>query len=787
MKQVRVRPVRYHAGMWVPALSVVAAGGLITTAAEAQPRTARWAHATSGRWLDAFNWDPQVVPRNGVPASATYDVVIDSTGSAYQVDYAGLFGFSLNSFTLASPNALVLQNAGTLTINGQMNIQSGVYRFGWEDGLSGPRLSQGVLNIAPSARFEIARSNISTDGPSNKIENMTINGDIHLANVRSRLALLGNVTLNGNISVTGEDAILYMVGQSSLDGNATIDVREHNNRTAHFSFGEQGAPPANIVLGSSTQLRGSNAEFLIRGNVTNRGLISSDTAGKSIDILGSPGIFRNEGTIEVLQGASLNLGVFQDTSTQWVNAGILRIAGGELALGGLIDARTIGTIERSSGLLSVRGRILNQNHTLVMDSSITGPWTFKEGGTVVGGTIQLADRNALAFQTLTNDSARSANFDGVTISGDLLADTPRSRIGIMNSFRVNGTFEATGTFKLIAIGTPTITAGDFFIHDGARISISIGSTLTLGPDAVVRGSGPVGYSFDDNNPTPNTNLNNQGSILADGSGNVLSLVATLGNLNSGSITATNGAIVEFAAVRTNTRLTNNGTIRAESGGSVTFGAPSVLGNVSGHTLNGGVWRVGPGGTIDFQAASATITTNASDVELSGATSQFADLDTLQINTGTFSLKNGRLFHTNQGFQNSGSLIIGINASLDVSTLLSLTPSSMLFIEIAADGSLGHANAISGTLAGMLTIFAEDLQNFRLGDRFEIIESVSLSGNFSNIHLPVLPGGRAFQVERTAQSVEIVVVPSPSSGCLMLGILAMGMRRRRVKREPQEVA
>jgi len=59
-----------------------------------------------------------------------------------------------------------------------------------------------------------------------------------------------------------------------------------------------------------------------------------------------------------------------------------------------------------------------------------------------------------------------------------------------------------------------------------------------------------------------------------------------------------------------------------------------------------------------------------------------------------------------------------------------------------------------------------------------VQATSITGNFSTLDLPTLYGGLRFELQRTASSVDLVVVPTPTSAALLTLVAGATLTRRR---------
>jgi hypothetical protein len=156
------------------------------------------------------------------------------------------------------------------------------------------------------------------------------------------------------------------------------------------------------------------------------------------------------------------------------------------------------------------------------------------------------------------------------------------------------------------------------------------------------------------------------------------------------------------------------TFQNAAGGSVRVEAGTLRsdlnGTLSGTSLRGGDWFVGDGGAVD--AVGRTITAINAAVELSGAGSSFAAIDSLSrvADRGTFRVTGGRDFQTDAGvaaFTVDGALEVGAGSSFGVTNALANLSAGTLSggsfvvggsLELAQGGSIAALEAAL-TLAG----------------------------------------------------------------------------------------
>lgn len=217
-----------------------------------------------------------------------------------------------------------------------------------------------------------------------------------------------------------------------------------------------------------------------------------------------------------------------------------------------------------------------------------------------------------------------------------------------------------------------------------------------------------------------------------------------------------------AATNSYVNLNNNATINnltVGQGDTLSFNQNKHLSIVSGSAVNNaGTLSFGNGSSLDFLSASGTLTSTG-----------------LITGTGTIT---GNVI--NSGTVNPGSSI----GTLSITGNYTQTSLGRLFVDLAGTGAgqydflniSGNAN-LGGTLAMNLFNSFDPAS----GSSFNILQANSgLTGTFSNLSLPVLSGGRQWQVAYGANRVQVNVVPEPSAYLTFVAGIAIVLVRRRVK-------
>jgi hypothetical protein len=148
---------------------------------------------------------------------------------------------------------------------------------------------------------------------------------------------------------------------------------------------------------------------------------------------------------------------------------------------------------------------------------------------------------------------------------------------------------------------------------------------------------------------------------------------------------------------------NTGTVEVDSG---TLTISGSLAQLSGGQLTGGTWIVRASSTLNISTGS-NITTNAASVILNGSGSTFAKINSLNNNTGIFSVLGGRSFSTAGALANSGTITVSAGSAMTVTGAYSPTANSITCV----DGTLTLSGTTTiwgrltgtGTVNGSLTI------------------------------------------------------------------------------------
>ncbi len=319
-------------------------------AASASARAASviWAPNASGSWTTATNWSSN--PALPGPADS---VTINQPGAITVTLSSGTQ--SINSLT--DDNILTLAGgtlavATTLQVNGALNF-------------TGATLQNATLSTAGSGTLGISSgtfdgvtlaSNLPVNASTLTIrDGLTLSGDPTLS-----LSNGSNLNINNNLTVGG-------TGIVEFDGTSAASVA---NAGGALIIGP------NVLFQTGT----ASGSFSPAG-LTNQGLISAQTSGKTITI--SSANFTNSGSLQTLNGATLTI-----NSSNWTNSGNITLdSTSTLNLGGTFTTAAIGTINRTGGTINITGTLTNTANTFALTAA-TGPYTLS--GTILNGNVSIA-------------------------------------------------------------------------------------------------------------------------------------------------------------------------------------------------------------------------------------------------------------------------------------------------------------------------------------------------------------------------------------------------------------
>jgi hypothetical protein len=774
---------------------------------------------------------------NGGPATlngVTLDVALSHVapyGSMANITVQNGLTLQNHNITLNSGCGIVASDSSTFGGTGEIIVNNLTNGSGWVSNIGGTNVT-----IGPSVTITTGSGGSSDDNFVN-ITTLENKGTIALGTSGTPITVSDTVpwTNSGTISVasntmtvdgswTNTGSMTATGGTLALNGtwSNTGSISENN---AVLIVGGTGTGLSNITA--------TNGGVLFSGNyttaqalqisrtkayigVTDSGVI--DNTGATLNADGTEPIEVMDGTIQGGTITSTNGGkvVASDFATLSSLTLDAPLSGGVVTADSVINNSTM--IVSKNGALTLEGSWANNgaiavtNSTLVLDSvpsslgmfrvtggfeSLFAPATTAQIQQIIstkaswslndGATLNNTGNNLVLSQNGSNWSFYGGEIDGGTISstdGTQLSISPSGSTFFI-SMTINGVTLSTG-----AQVTNDVTAT---IENG--LTLADGATVQLG----ATGFGPGSMSF-----SGTQTLGGTGEILLQGdrgenssmypSSGTLTIgpnITVAGGSSFGTVGSTAGSIVNNGLISSpvsgitltiDGAFTNNGTIQASNGGTLTISSPNELTNLDPGTLTGGTWNVFAGSTLNLP--STTITTNAANITLNGTGSNFAALNTLANNLGTLTVSGGRIFTTSAPLlTNDGMLAILSGSQINALAFDNNSDGTMSFQlskGVAASGLLDASGAVN--LGGTLQWSLAPGYTPAPGDSLTILQGLSVSGVFADTMAPALPPGVGYSLVYSPSEVQIdfAAVPEPAIVSLLLvgGAGAMLRRSRR---------
>jgi len=670
-------------------------------------------------------------------------------GVIYGYNDVELIGVT-NSGNFNVPNGQLVELSGTITNSGTITLNSTNTYSSLYLAANTTLTGGGTVVMGAGAAYAQIYGNDGSSTYTLTNSNNTIEG-YGCISCGGYINFVNNSTVNANTS--GQTLSLYLNSLTTGTNTKTMEATnggqlELQNGTWTNTGGTITAATSSDVLLTDTVITGgtlstsgsgatagviySNGAELI--GVTNTGNLTVQNA----DTLNVSGTITNSGTIS-LQSSTTYTNLYLEANTTLAGSGtvvmgngapyaqIYGVSGTTLTSDNTIEG--YGCISCGGYINFVNNSTVNSNTSgetlnLALSSTTTGTNT-KTMEATNGGELELqAGTWTNTGGTITAAASSSVVLNGTTVTGGTLTTSGTgSSAGVIYG-------EAGATLVSLT------NSGNFTIQNGqtANISGTITNTgtitvassttytnLNLAANTTLSGSGTIilgdGAKYAQMDGTAGLTLTNSGNTI-EGQGNIGEGDLVVTNTSGSMIANVSGATLTIQP--NSTGFTNNGTIEAESGG--TLMVDGTLTNYSSgtKTLSGGTYIANGTGSILYLGTSGGVTTlSASATEenggliYTGTTGTTNALSGLTSITSTGSLTIGGVAFTDSGnFSNAGSLTILGGESFKVATLSQISSGSLTAGTFVLDANLDLTGATQTitTNAATLTLAGGTIEN-----------------------------------------------------------------------------
>lgn len=663
----------------------------------------------------------------GTNTALDLGVAATSSGTLIYTGAAGTLGKDINvlgngSDTIQNSGSGLLTLSGTLTKDGTtLNLNGGA---------SGINVTGTIVGTSASSDLVIA-GGVVTLSNANTYNGPTIlnAGTLNINNANA--ISTGAFTINGGtIDNTSGSAI-------------TLAANNPLNINADFTFG--GTNNLNLGTGAVT-LTANRTVTLNAGTLT----IGGSIAG-AFNLTGT-----GPGTL-LLSGASTY------TGTTTVQGGSTFNVGGNGSLGDISS----GTIVSSGAALVLN----NVNYTDAEPLTITGTGTGGAGALVGGGTSSFAGPI-----TLGGNATIGSGGGTFTLGGQIDKTGTVLTLGGGGTFNINGAIVGnTGSPNSdLTVDATTVNLNSANTYNGPTYIQNAGVLNANAANALPTANGRTAIIM--NNVAGNTlNLASSQSIasLTGGANDAVTLGAnslTVGaasgsTIYAGTLSGTGGSLVKDLA----STLTLDQAASYTGGTTVNGGTLNVR-NTTGSATGTGDVTVGASGTL---SGTGSITPDANASIYINGSFVVGDSTAGSPAASTFGLSTS----------GTGSTVMGAGSSMSFDLFSNVGDNSA--IASSAD-YVGLTGSLDLTAASTLILTnPNNLTTFALGDKWKLFSFTtgSIVGSFTSINDTALNLATglygSFTTDAGGGYYVITNVPEPTRALLlMLGLLGIGMRRRR---------
>ncbi|HEV2296874.1 MAG TPA: hypothetical protein VGR35_23745 [Tepidisphaeraceae bacterium] len=559
--------------------------------------SSHWTSAVNGNWNDATKWSTPSFPNNGSPNPGdTYNAFIEPDGTYTVTMNAPV---AVHDLTFDAVGATFLQPSA-LTLTGGLNVNAGTYRLAYTN------INGGSVIVAPGATFNMAGTlvNSTFTGVANVLADDTfqLSGASRLSNAIVRLGQSGSMRSSSLwINNYPNDGTLAGTGSVIFDGTGPGMVRTTSGSLTID-------PGITIRTGIGD---GSIDTLNQPGGITNKGIISAQTAGRSITVANTFASWtQNLGTLQAINGGRL---------------AVRKLGGsaGDLVLSGnsTMDLSGHFTLDRpmtlSSGSNLLLGGSFSVTEPLIVGAgaalTLTAQWSNSAPVTVDGATVTFQppqsgtpySHTGTAPFTVSNSTVnfRFGTFPR-TLVDTYLADGNTVTLGSSGWLdNRDDTLTLNSTTGSVALRGGSLWGGTATTVDGTRFTVGTGGGAFYNVDSsatVVVESGRT-FQFGDYQYAPGVSVN-RGTITT--TGGTINLTGQWSNQGAISLTGGKLAINGPATSMGTINLNNTALDIASTINGAQFG--SLAGTMSNVTLLSQARLDLGGGTLTPTAATGPI-------------------------------------------------------------------------------------------------------------------------------------------------------------------------------------
>jgi hypothetical protein len=626
---------------------------------------------------------------------------------------------TLNDATLILSGAMQtaqlgqITGSGTIALTGTLANSGATLTLGAGGQLPALSLSGTIIGgtiVDPGGNLSIAA------GGTADLVGLTENGTLNLSGAGAFLRVQDGLVLNGAANITGAGSELAFQGTESF-GRAQVSLGAAGSAAVIdvlHDYTRQGG--STLTLGAAMVITqaGPLATIGTSGDVAgdaiiNYGSITANVAGGTFTLGGAD--FINRGVVTVSGGDTLAI-----TAAQFADGGTISVNNAALSIGDSFTMANLGSLVLNNATVGISGTLNNSGGTLELGAG-SALGRLKLTGTITGGIIQDEGGGLSA--------AGGATLNDVQYEGLLDLSHPFQNLTFTGGINLTG---STGTLpgtllltgaasRVLAMGNETLNHATVYLGSveqnyygqkvaPAELAAGAGSTLTIGPNALIRSAGYVGWLGDCSVGNWSDAIVNDGTSLAATAAGILTIGSTYFTNNAGMAIGNAGNIM-FAGVD----FSNFGTIAISPGSDLMlslysyFAAPNAGPE---QFTNSGLLRMVGGAVVELTGGGlfpAVPILNAQGGTIQGVGNIVAPV----INDGLIEAKYGPNLSIGGSLSGNGSLQIDQGCVLELGGAVS-AGQAINFTSTGQTLRLDSSTQFSGVINNFITGDAIDIAN-----------------------------------------------------------------------------